>query len=540
MISRCPSCGAQVDDEAQQCPKCYWDFIKFKRIPPPGQALPEKEPAPPPTEKDFTPEPELPASAFAAPAAQEPPPEPAPEPEPEPAPRPAPVQLPPIGNAGVPQLPAAPPPAAPGLIAARPASGNLAMPMFGKIPEHPPLAPGQYAIPSLPAAPGPARPLKRDDSPPRAASPIPPAIPKAPAAAPKPAQPPAEKKVTVPPQELPQARTPRPAPAPSAPPPRPARSEQPPLTVIQSGSWGSTSVPRPPAAKPGAGQPATVQPKAARGRSPLLNRVTAGVVAAGVLFVIATQFVMRSDVEVGGRRSALPSFAKDSRPQPLQLPMPAVPLAGAVPSTAAAVSPLAEPVRVSSAPAVAAPAAPAAAPAPAAAKPAAAAPPPPPAAPPKPKPAPKPARVAAKPRPKPAARPKEEGPQWSFSGSTYDLISLRPVFAATLAFKDPSGKVCGEATTAEDGSYSISLAPLSEAGYVLSVRHSDYQDRTIDEINPPFKEVSLEERRQLVSMAARARPWIGSTSQTVRRDFVMIPKNPVDKGDPESPAAAGQ
>ena len=40
MISRCPSCGAQVDDEAQQCPKCYWDFAKFKRVPPPEAAQP--------------------------------------------------------------------------------------------------------------------------------------------------------------------------------------------------------------------------------------------------------------------------------------------------------------------------------------------------------------------------------------------------------------------------------------------------------------------------------------------------------------------
>jgi hypothetical protein len=516
MISRCPSCGTQVDDEAQQCPKCYWDFVQFKCIPPPGHAAPPaKEPAPAAPQQDFSPEPELPASAFAAVSSPEPQPAPAPdtEPEPEPTPLPPPVQLPPIGNPEVPQLPAAPPPAH-GPVAARPASGTLAMPMFGKMPETPALSPDRFGGSSLPSAPPPPRPVRKEEAPPRAAVPIAPAIPKAPASPSRSAPPAPQKKAAAPAEELAPIR-----------PPRPAEAGTPPLTVIQSGTWGSASGPSAPAARPAVAQPATVQPKPARGRSPLLNRVTAGVVVLGVLFVIAMQFVMRSDVEVGGRHSALPNFAKDSRPQPLQLPMPSAaaaaplasaPSANAALSTAAAVAPPAEPVRPPAA-AAAAPAEPSAPPAKS-----------------------RPVVVLAKSAraPKPAPRPKEPALQWTFAGSAYDIISLRPVFAAALAFKDASGKVRGETSTAEDGSYSISLDPLSGVGYVLAVRHVDYQERYIDEINPPFKEVSVEERRALVGMAARARPWVGSTAKVVHRDFVMLPRDPAQKGDPESPAPA--
>src|SRR5579883_1011301 len=46
MISRCPSCAAQVDDEAPRCPSCHWDFAARRRIPP-GEAAPAPEPAKP-------------------------------------------------------------------------------------------------------------------------------------------------------------------------------------------------------------------------------------------------------------------------------------------------------------------------------------------------------------------------------------------------------------------------------------------------------------------------------------------------------------
>jgi hypothetical protein len=93
-----------------------------------------------------------------------------------------------------------------------------------------------------------------------------------------------------------------------------------------------------------------------------------------------------------------------------------------------------------------------------------------------------------------------------------------------LSFRDSSGKVWGESTTGADGGYSVSLEP-SESAYTMAVNHAEYQEKYIDEIHPPFRDISLAERRQLAGMASRARPWVGNAGLAVRRDFVMIPKD---------------
>ncbi len=56
MLARCPSCGAQVEDEADVCPACGWDFIKRERRAgheapsprPPSASKPPPPPAPKP------------------------------------------------------------------------------------------------------------------------------------------------------------------------------------------------------------------------------------------------------------------------------------------------------------------------------------------------------------------------------------------------------------------------------------------------------------------------------------------------------------
>ena len=50
MISRCPSCAAEVDDDAARCPSCHWDFDQRRRIPPEGAAADtaQKQAAKPP------------------------------------------------------------------------------------------------------------------------------------------------------------------------------------------------------------------------------------------------------------------------------------------------------------------------------------------------------------------------------------------------------------------------------------------------------------------------------------------------------------
>src|SRR5437868_10997867 len=55
MIYRCPSCGAQVADDAPRCPSCHWDFKARRRLPPEGAASEPQTPAPP--KKDGAPAP---------------------------------------------------------------------------------------------------------------------------------------------------------------------------------------------------------------------------------------------------------------------------------------------------------------------------------------------------------------------------------------------------------------------------------------------------------------------------------------------------
>ena len=46
MISRCPNCGSEVEDEAARCPSCEWNFDSPERSAPPGLKLPAAKPAP--------------------------------------------------------------------------------------------------------------------------------------------------------------------------------------------------------------------------------------------------------------------------------------------------------------------------------------------------------------------------------------------------------------------------------------------------------------------------------------------------------------
>jgi len=228
----------------------------------------------------------------------------------------------------------------------------------------------------------------------------------------------------------------------------------------------------------------------------------AGAIVVGVVFVVATYIALRPETVVESRRPVHAVFPKEVRRDLFRVPAPREDIIVAeskkteptgAPSWEAAPAPAAA-VSSATAPVPQAPAQPAPAPA---ASPAA------------------PKSAAAKPKP---------GPHWVFEGCAYDIISLRAVYAAQLVFRDASGRVRGETATGEEGRYRIALEPLPEGGYALSVKHPDYQEKYIDEIFPPFKEVAAQERRRLVNMTARVRPWVGQTSGPVRRDFVMIPK----------------
>lgn len=142
--------------------------------------------------------------------------------------------------------------------------------------------------------------------------------------------------------------------------------------------------------------------------------------------------------------------------------------------------------------------------------------------------APPPAKPEPKPEPKAAAKetpkPKPAKAAWVFEGMVYDLIRLAPVYQATLVFKDNTGAVKGNTTTHDGGRYRISLPPGPPEGYKLDISHADFLPKYIDEIDPPFRDVGEDYRRQLVDLAPPRRPWVGSTASVIKRDMVMIPK----------------
>lgn len=120
----------------------------------------------------------------------------------------------------------------------------------------------------------------------------------------------------------------------------------------------------------------------------------------------------------------------------------------------------------------------------------------------------------------------DAGNLWVFEGMAYDLISLGPVVGLKMIFTDPSGNILTEIATNNQGSYRVALWALSNGGYHLSAGHPDYLEKYLDELTPPFRQISKQRRLFLAGSAAAKRPWIGSTFGPTRRDIFMIPKTP--------------
>lgn len=470
-------------------------------------------------------------------------------------------------------MPELPPPAArPGPKPVRPVESDLGMPQLPRIGP-PPAAPASLGIPSLPPAPAvpasrsappaaeppplpPAPKPPSEDGPPRGVAPQPrplnPIVPASPAAAEGPGLPSAPPpRAPAPPKDPTPAPKPLPKDAPKEPPPKEVSPKEPSLTARFRKSADSG--------------PKTVPPRPARSLPQWLPAAAGIAAGVGLGFVVALT-VLRKEAPSGAGGTGKAFFPKGSdtvkldpsvlaapetrppAPNPLieapPAPAPApepVPAPPPTPAPAPAPAPVVAPAPAPTpAPAPAPAPAPTPAPAPAPAPVVAPAPPPKPAPAPVPA-APKPAAKAPVPAPKPAPDPDVDpeavpapapekpakakpGPTWTFEGEVYNLISLEPVYAAKLSFKDASGAVKGTAITGDGGRYKVSLPAGGAAGYTLEVAHPDFLPKYLDEISPPFREVDESERRALVSMGTTRRPWVGSPSSATKRDFVLVPR----------------
>lgn len=123
---------------------------------------------------------------------------------------------------------------------------------------------------------------------------------------------------------------------------------------------------------------------------------------------------------------------------------------------------------------------------------------------------------------RPAATPGAES--WVFSGRLYDLMNLRPVYEATLMFRDSRGKAGGKVITGDDGGYRLSLPALESGGYWLTIEHPDYLDKYIEEVEPPLHTMPRDQRRNLSTLNPKLNPIEGSPYGATRKDLILVPK----------------
>lgn len=506
MIVRCPSCAAQVDEAADRCPSCHWDFNQFKRIPPAGEAVNPTVGAPP---KDAPPK--LPAAKH----------------------------LPP------------PPTVDPSILPK--ARARAEEPGAGLTPTRPPEAGANFKIPQIGAPPLELTPFSE------ATQPVEERHPAKRRPAEKPSQPPPERPAERP---LPKERH-----EPGEPPKtviRSAKSEPPPPPKPVLGSSLELRADDDAAARfrrrsaPVSDLKRSVSRRFA-GLEPIWLVVAAGAVVAA-LTVVVVRVVVRSDVPTGQPAAAEPApFARGSTGMPDGTELlgeasnlvsgavqgkasPAAPIQRvaldplhpelgpvAVPQGVSAAA-VAEQLASGSRPEPPAPPPPPLAAAPSAAPKApskAAAPPPKPAVP-RPQPA-----AAASPAPPKAAPAKEAAPppepvaklrDWVFQGQVYDIITLQPVYGVSLTFKDPFGRLVGKASTGDNGHYRVRLPALETGGYAVTLSHPDYRAHFLEDVYPPVRTLPEDQRRALAGARPVDKPWLGSVRSSVRRDLVVTPK----------------
>ena len=519
MISRCPSCGAQVDDEAQQCSSCYWDFKARKRLPPEGAAAKDPETPPPPKEKPAAKESSpsgLQLMPFSEALTETVKPR---KDKPKDADAPPKSEGPSAGS-GLLQFPKLDPGQRKKSDDSDPfgvvkPGGPAKLPALGKETAKPeaksesktesrraePKPPAKLpeARPKIPEAKDPPRPESKPDPKPE----------------PKPEPRPAAK--STPPSELEPPKTvirrraePDPAKAPAE---RAEDRFEKPRRDLQRGST----------------KPKPVAPAA--GGAPPRSDAAIWIGGAVVLIITAVAAALllngRRDTGAGSRGQA-PSgalFAKGSdtmkldpsqvAPAPVPAPIPPTAAPPVAPAPVAAPSPVPAPVPVLPAPAPVTPAPVPAAPAPAPAAPAQ---------------APRGSIVVLLKKPEiplsPAEIEKEKmkGKQWVFEGRVYDLIHLNALADAKLMLMGPDGEEAAETVTSPTGLYKIAADPLSAGAYKLTLSHPDYTGAYLDDISPPFSQAPLEDRRALLQ-GHSSKPWTGVVGKPTTRNLVAIPKN---------------
>jgi hypothetical protein len=136
---------------------------------------------------------------------------------------------------------------------------------------------------------------------------------------------------------------------------------------------------------------------------------------------------------------------------------------------------------------------------------------------------------SAKPKPAvadaPPSPPKPEGPQWTFEGTVYDLLTTNGVFGVKLMFVDAEDKKIASVETGSEGRFKVTLPAGPVGGYQLRIIHDNYSGKHIDELDSTssVRNADLEQRKFLLQAGARSLPWVGTEGKSVRRDMALVP-----------------
>lgn len=113
--------------------------------------------------------------------------------------------------------------------------------------------------------------------------------------------------------------------------------------------------------------------------------------------------------------------------------------------------------------------------------------------------------------------------EWSFEGTVYDMVFVKPVKGISLLFMTQNEEETFSAKTDHKGRYKITL-PARPGGFKLMADHPDYIDGYFDETDPPYKSWTMERRRQLRAAKPVHKAWQSGSALPVRRDLVLFPE----------------
>ncbi len=90
---------------------------------------------------------------------------------------------------------------------------------------------------------------------------------------------------------------------------------------------------------------------------------------------------------------------------------------------------------------------------------------------------------------------------WAVSGKVYDLLTLEPLVKVLIAFKGDNGFTLSTAMTDGTGSYLVVLPRNIEGSFTAETTAPRYARIVLCEPDIPYRELSLEKRRELVNSA---------------------------------------